>query len=554
MYIFGGITTRIISIPLTVVSVGAPSINCVFDTTCSITVSDTVSAIPLPVSGNPFLQSRTFVGKPGTPAQGLYGYEYRVNLSQTVSSGSKICLNSLRIKFGRVVNTLNYDGVGSEDEVFVITGGALGSIGVSSADIDSYGNISFKFTSPVCSGTVAGPGDSTFFFGLASKQSTTTVSAVAMGVDKYKVNAIAPLNPPDLSSWLNSHPTIANAIRWQYKPADPGGNVYLPPTDFDTVAWPYWSQSQKSELNEVYIDTWEWFMNGASQVPMDPAGLTDEPYNLDGGSYDTTTVQQAVTPAYMWKLFLSHIAFSLVTEIMQQVPWSILSYDGQSLRYIFNSTTMAWYVSANDKFKMGTYSVFVPANRADNLPETSFAPPMWVYPFMKQSGLIGSTRLQTIGKVLDWMRHNMWHFYGTGSTFGDYYAAWQYRGYAPISKIVNGTVDAHYSGFGLQHWTPGCHGSVGFLHEVLRVVNIPVQPVWICGHELAYFLSEKLYLDHGDDPYNLNVTASSEPSLSLLIDEATYQSWFSYDLGINITDPQSSACGNVSRRAIEFPP
>ena len=107
---------------------------------------------------------------------------------------------------------------------------------------------------------------------------------------------------------------------------------------------------------------------------------------------------------------------------------------------------------------------------------------------------------------------------------------------------MHGTVDANYPTLGTQHWTAGCHGSVGFLSAVLRAVNIPVQPVWVCGHELAYFITEGLYLDHGDGPYNLNVKNSPSPINSLLIDEATYELWFTTDLTVNITD-------NNSRRA-----
>ena len=62
------------------------------------------------------------------------------------------------------------------------------------------------------------------------------------------------------------------------------------------------------------------------------------------------------------------------------------------------------------------------------------------------------------------------------------------------------TIDANNPAQGKQHWTMGCHSSVGFLNAVLRVVKIPVLPVWVCGHELAYFPTEGLYLDHGMIP------------------------------------------------------
>lgn len=548
LFILAALSVQAFSAPLTVVSVGAPAINCVFNSTCSIAVSDTVTTIPLSATGARRLQSRTFAGQPGSPAQGLYAYEYRIDLSQALSTGPAECINSLKVNFGRVVNTLDYNGNGVADDVFMITSGSMGSVGVSSADRDDSGNVTFTFNPPVCTGTILAPGKSTYFFGLVSKQPSAAVSAVvsASTGTAYQVAARAPLTPPDLTAWLQAHPAVASAIKWQYTST---GSPYVPPTDINTVEWQNWSTSQKKDLNEAYLDAWEWFRQGASQVPMDPAGLTDEPVNTFSQTYlDEISAMERVSSSYMWKLYIAHVAFSLAAETTQQVPWSITAYDNDSLRYLFDSTTMAWLWSGD--YLMGTYASYVPADRSGNLPHTAFAPPRWTYPFMKQAGLIGATRIETIGKVLDWMRQNLWHFMGAG-TFGNYDAVWHYRGYPPLSKIVNGTIDSNYPNLGQQHWTAGCHGSVGFLNEVLRVVNIPVQPVWVCGHELPYFVSEKLYMDHGDDPYNLDVKNSAAPSLSLLIDEPTYMSWFTGDLSVNITDYQSPACANVGRRTHE---
>jgi hypothetical protein len=259
-----------------------------------------------------------------------------------------------------------------------------------------------------------------------------------------------------------------------------------------------------------------------------------------------------VTPAHLWKLDLAHVAFALAQEIAHPLPWSLATDSPESLRYLFDSSVMAWYLP-NGNYGMGTYGgANFPPLRADTRPQTAFAPPMWTYPWLQQAGLIGSTRQETIGKVLEWMRQNLVHFYGAAN-YGTYNAVWQYRGWVPLTRIVAGTLDANNPGLGTQHWTAGCHGSVGFLHEVLRVVNIPVQPVWVGGHELACFVSERKYLDHGDDPYNLVVKAyPNSPILNLLLDEPTYQSRFTSDLTVNITDPYSPAVANVGRAAAEF--
>ena len=334
---------------------------------------------------------------------------------------------------------------------------------------------------------------------------------------------------------------------------------YAPPLETDKIAWSAWSPAQKDDLNEAYLDAKAWLEEGAPQASMPIGGLGDTPANQHPGVSDPSgSVLEWVTPAYMWKLYVAHVAFALALEVTHTVPWSLADDTDESLRYLFDSSVMGWYLT-NGNFSMGTYAgpaVYFPALRANNRPQTAFAPPMWTYPFLKQAGLVGATRLETIGNVLQWMRLNLWHFFGP-ATMGNFDAIWQYRGWVPLSKIVSGSVDANNPGYGVQHWTAGCHGSVGFLHEVLRAVNVPVQPVWISGHELAYFTSEGLYLDHGDDPYNAVVKSHpASPILQLLIDETTYKLWFTTDVTINIKDDTSplwnSALANVGRQAANF--
>jgi hypothetical protein len=359
---------------------------------------------------------------------------------------------------------------------------------------------------------------------------------------------------PVPARWLQQNPSIASALLWQFRPASLT-NAYAPPAASDKVAWPNWSAQQKNDLARAYDNYETWLASGAQQVGMGAGGLSDAPTNVHpNATDDTITVMQRVTPAYMWKLYIAHVAMALALEINQVLPWSIRHYSSMALRYLFDSSTMAWELaSPSPSFSMGTYALFVPGQRADNLPKTAFAPPKWTYPFLVRTGLVGNTRLDTIERVLQWMRQNLWHFFGA-DTFGTCNAVWQYRGYPPISRIIAGTIDANNSGQGRQHWTLGCHGSVGFLNALLRVVNIPVQPVWICGHELACFMTEGKYIDHGDDPYNLNVRNSTASISNVLISEATYQAQFTSNLNVNITDSASPVCPNVGATAANFPP
>jgi hypothetical protein len=93
--------------PLSVVEVSAPDINCVFHAglPCVITVTDSIGDIPLPATatGKAILQTRTFTGQFGSPGAGKTGYDYRVDLSQVVSTfETPPCVTDLEIDLGPV--------------------------------------------------------------------------------------------------------------------------------------------------------------------------------------------------------------------------------------------------------------------------------------------------------------------------------------------------------------------------------------------------------------------------------------------------------------------
>lgn len=164
---------------LKVVNVGAPAINCVFTTAspCTIGVSDTSADVPMSAGGTGRLQSRTFKGLAGSPANGMFAYEYRLNLTDAVGTTNIACIDWMTISFGPVVSTLDYDRDDKLDQVFVITSGGLGTIGLASA-VQTADTIRFKFSKPVCEGGAPGKGDSSFFWGLVSKSPAKDVTAI----------------------------------------------------------------------------------------------------------------------------------------------------------------------------------------------------------------------------------------------------------------------------------------------------------------------------------------------------------------------------------------
>ena len=162
--------------PLKIVNVAAPAINCVFSTSCSVRVKDTKEDVPLSRGGEGLLRTRTFKGASGSPAQGLFAYEYRLDLTDAVGA-KRTCIDWISLSFGPVVNSLNFGGDARADQVFVITGGGIGSIGLASA-VQTRDTIRFTFTSPVCSGISGAKGASTHFWGLVSEQSPKNITTV----------------------------------------------------------------------------------------------------------------------------------------------------------------------------------------------------------------------------------------------------------------------------------------------------------------------------------------------------------------------------------------
>jgi hypothetical protein len=139
----------------------------------------------------------------------------------------------------------------------------------------------------------------------------------------------------------------------------------------------------------------------------------------------------------------------------------------------------------------------------------------------------GASKLETIGNLLQWISENLAHFYG----YLHYQVTedhWGYRGNPPITTIIEGSYYPTFMGTSgeFNHWTAGCHGTTGFIRNVLRAVNIPVHLSTVCEHSQAYFLTEGVYLDHGDNPYNSTFQATGMPASALLIDHDTYDSWF----------------------------
>ncbi len=194
--------------PLTVVNVHSPAYQFVFSPSGSVVVHDTSDTFAVSgAAGLARLQSRTTVGQPGAPAAGLYRYSYRLDMTNVYGILNIPCIRSMTIRFGSVVSSLDYNGDGvAGDQVFVVTSGPLGSVGLSSAT-QSGNNITFHFAGGgVCAGGSPGTGDSSFFFGLVSTRAPHFVTATVADDSSttYSPQARAPslLFITSLDVWL----------------------------------------------------------------------------------------------------------------------------------------------------------------------------------------------------------------------------------------------------------------------------------------------------------------------------------------------------------------
>jgi hypothetical protein len=151
---------------LTIVEVAAPAINCVYRADCKVEATDSVGNIRLPdlKPGAALLQSRTFPAEAGAPAgAGTVGYEYRIDMAR--ASGVENCVVSFTLNFGPN-KPLRFKGEATAD-VYVITQGGLGTIGLKSAE--RFGDvIEFTLARALCADGPASDANTTVFIGLAA--------------------------------------------------------------------------------------------------------------------------------------------------------------------------------------------------------------------------------------------------------------------------------------------------------------------------------------------------------------------------------------------------
>jgi hypothetical protein len=338
-----------------------------------------------------------------------------------------------------------------------------------------------------------------------------------------------PNGPPDLDCWLNTHWAIRQMIAW----FEDGNIGWTPYVD--------WSAARKQELKAAFEAAWQWLasgMTGFSGAPwVEPAPNARTLADLEFAKTDFTG-DTART------LYFALVGHSLALEIRGGLPWSLCDRL-DATAHILQPNTGHYSTHTTDGTPEGP-------RRFRPLANVTPAHPTLTYSFLVENDLIGATRAETIGRLLDWSRRLV-HFFG-GPTTINLEGHWQYRGYPPVSRTLAGTVatPSDMPGYAqFHHWTRGCWGTTGFLKNILMAANIPMAERWVteptCIHATPYFPSEARYLSHGDDPYGFfaeGITTVLPPLGAHLIDEATYSTWF--------TGPADYVCSNIGLRDAEL--
>ena len=231
-------------------------------------------------------------------------------------------------------------------------------------------------------------------------------------------------------------------------------------------------------------------------------GLPSIPTQIKYFKYITTFISSEDAK----NLYLAHLAVSLFVS-RHNPEFSICKLSPNDKTIILDSRSL-FNASPNDKGYFVSYDIIGRVSPSD---------PLELLKFMEDQGIIGKDHVDTIVNLLVWC-HRLTHFTGKFSNKDNVIDHWGYDGYPSVSLVIEGTIRKSDKLNSRKHYTAGCHGTVGVICLLLKILNIPVKPVIVGGHSLAIFSSIGAFLSHGDDPYNRNLNPSYELYKKLLID------------------------------------
>ena len=189
---------------LTIVTVDAAALLCIYDKSCKTSSVDSSVAFDMPdiigTQPRPRLHTRTILGAAGAPAAGKTGYLYRLDLTGVVGGSDVSCATAIKLDVGPTAK-FEYFKNGANADVFVVDKGAPGTVGLSKAERIGSG-VTLTFRKSICVGTGAGGGEGSLFFGLTSDHAPKAANAQVMLVGgvmakrQHTATAKAPTRAP----------------------------------------------------------------------------------------------------------------------------------------------------------------------------------------------------------------------------------------------------------------------------------------------------------------------------------------------------------------------
>lgn len=331
----------------------------------------------------------------------------------------------------------------------------------------------------------------------------------------------------DINAWLISNPKTAEHVIWYEEGAG-------------WIQWKHWSPGLKGLLQDAY----QFALNGASIAPMTPLE-----------NHVSRELWQAPVTILSFEdarnLFFSQVAWSLLVEIQQLVPWTLEDLNPPALTMLFDGRQ---YFDEKEgcTFPNGTidsnhvYCTFkgLKIKSASIIP----APGHWTYGLLLANDLIGSTRKATISRVCEWTSDHFAHMTGPNKE-ENMVALYGHMGIPSLISMIE--AEPFIDGKDKKPMY-ACWGATQFLKTLLAQVNVPVEHFVITpGHRLPHFVSEGLALSHGDDLYNGNFRNDSSfpmfiPYDEVFITEEKFLDWF----GPQTTQEERGK--NVGRRMKEL--
>jgi hypothetical protein len=306
--------------------------------------------------------------------------------------------------------------------------------------------------------------------------------------------------------------------------------------------WSEWSTSRdefpnQPEFGDALEEAWDW-LHAADRFT-DLQGQLETALTETGHENpDTGSENYLIEPQDAWELYVNWVAHNVALDRKRELAWTLAdlaAIDDGLLAPLLDSTEMMGRgIFEPHYYRLGSNYHF----NYEELPVGSYlgatiiGQPRYTYRFIAQNAMAQSTRVDSIGALIEWSRR-MFHFIGEGSPENNMHH-WGHTFFPTVEDIVEGTLgdSDEYP----HHWTLGCHGTAQFMKDVLRAINIPVRIPALCRHATVEFSSEGLYLDHGDDPYDFRFKDSACHALDLLLPHDVFWERFGHE-GTNHNDP-----------------